>query len=293
MNDKLSSENSRASHEGSGFQTEDSVKEHLVGWLHQQGWQTEVAWGRELGADIVAQKGNETWIIEVKGQGKFPQMRVNFFLAVLGEILQRMKESSAAYSIAFPDLKQYRNLWSRLPALAKQRVNLSALFVDSSGNISHDSIADQETSTGLTSILLFSPPEGGYFELGNALTTEMTKSGLSVLVIPKESVDQGIPHSFFGKMPLASLFLGGLRWQKFMKSDAISNCANPIVLTSNPGLLGSWQFNPVMGILPDQNAYKNLVSAFDYLKQRRPKFVSEVKEFTGLGFGWVRQDLLD
>jgi hypothetical protein len=65
-------------------------------------------------------------------------MRVNYFLAVLGELLQRMDDGSAKYSIALPDLQQFRNLWLRLPRLAKQKTGISCLFVDSRGNIQEE-----------------------------------------------------------------------------------------------------------------------------------------------------------
>jgi hypothetical protein len=45
-------------------------------------------------------------------------MRVNYFLGALGEILQRMEDPTAKYSIALPDLQQFRNLWKKLPSLA-------------------------------------------------------------------------------------------------------------------------------------------------------------------------------
>jgi hypothetical protein len=62
-------------------------------------------------------------------------MRVNFFLGVLGELLQRMKDPQARYSIAMPDLPQYRGLWERLPTLAKERTRISALFVTAAGDV--------------------------------------------------------------------------------------------------------------------------------------------------------------
>lgn len=62
-------------------------------------------------------------------------MRVNYFLGVLGELLQRMSDPEAKYSIALPDLPQFRRLWDRLPAQAKGRTGISALFVNDSGRI--------------------------------------------------------------------------------------------------------------------------------------------------------------
>lgn len=115
---------------------EDQVKGFLKTWLEQNGWSTRIAWGRKPGSDIEAVRDQDTrWIIEVKGIGSRPQMRVNYFLHSLGEILQRMTEEGTKYSIAFPAHQQFINLWNRLPRRAKQRLNLSALFVRGDGSV--------------------------------------------------------------------------------------------------------------------------------------------------------------
>ena len=109
---------------------EDEVKKCLEAWLHDQGWQTKIDWGRTRGVDITATKRRKRWLIEVKGCGSGSAMRVNYFIGVLGEVLQRMDDPEARYSIAIPDMAQFRGLWERLPALAKKRTGISALFVD-------------------------------------------------------------------------------------------------------------------------------------------------------------------
>ena len=114
---------------------EDSIKEIIDTYLINNGWRTEVAWGKKRGVDILAVRGNEKWIIEVKGCGSLSAMRVNYFLAILGETLQRMDDRSARYSIALPNLQQFRNLWSRLPKLAKERTQIDAIFVSEDGQI--------------------------------------------------------------------------------------------------------------------------------------------------------------
>jgi hypothetical protein len=113
--------------------TEDAVKRHLETWLIQSGWLVQIAWARSRGVDIAATREGEKWLIEVKGEGSLNAMRVNYFLAMLGELLQRMDDESAKHSIALPDLKQFRNLWSRLPGLAKRRTGITALFVRPDG----------------------------------------------------------------------------------------------------------------------------------------------------------------
>jgi hypothetical protein len=60
-------------------------------------------------------------------------MRANYFLGVLGELLGRMTDPDAKYSIAVPDVPQFRNLWRGFPAEAKSRTRITALFVGRSG----------------------------------------------------------------------------------------------------------------------------------------------------------------
>jgi hypothetical protein len=124
--------------------SEDELKKHLERWLISQGWQARIAWGRSKGVDIHATRNTESWIIEVKGLGSLQAMRVNYFIAMLGETLQRMADPHASYSIALPDILQYRRLWARLPALAKQRTRITALFVKPTGEVAEDP-CEQET----------------------------------------------------------------------------------------------------------------------------------------------------
>ena len=115
--------------------SEDEIKAVLDRWLQRAGWTTQVAWGSVQGIDIDASRGSERWIIEVKGPGSRSPMRVNYFLGILGETLQRMDDPDASYSIALPDLKQYRGLWNRLPDFAKSRTTISLLLVALDGTI--------------------------------------------------------------------------------------------------------------------------------------------------------------
>ena len=115
--------------------SEDEVKRALQLWLEESGWQVSVIWGKTRGIDVIATKDGQRWVIEAKGCGSLDPMRVNYFLSILGELLQRMEDPDARYSIAFPDMKQFRRLWQRLPDLAKSRTMISALFVDGSGRV--------------------------------------------------------------------------------------------------------------------------------------------------------------
>ena len=62
-------------------------------------------------------------------------MRVNYFLSMLGEILQRMDNEKYQYYIALPKIKQYENLWQRLPLIAKRRTQIKLILVDSNGEL--------------------------------------------------------------------------------------------------------------------------------------------------------------
>jgi hypothetical protein len=115
--------------------SEDEIKKSIHSFLEKNGWEATIAWSRTPGIDIDARKDNARWIIEVKGHGSRSAMRVNYFLAVLGELLQRMDDKTAKYSIALPDLEQFKRLWAKLPQLAKERTNISCLFVAANGRI--------------------------------------------------------------------------------------------------------------------------------------------------------------
>lgn len=115
--------------------SEDEVKSFLAKWLEDNGWQVEIAWGKARGVDVHARKDRQNWFIEVKGCGSRQPMRVNYFLAILGETLQRMSDPDAKYSIVLPDMPQFHGLWERLPMLAKERTKITALFVTGSGEV--------------------------------------------------------------------------------------------------------------------------------------------------------------
>ena len=115
--------------------SEDKAKDILNDWLIKDNWKTEIAFGNKRGADIIASKDSFTWIIEVKGTASRPPMFNNYFLSIIGEILQRMNNPSAKYSIAFPNNLKFRRLWNELPSEAKRRLDITMLIVHSNGEI--------------------------------------------------------------------------------------------------------------------------------------------------------------
>ncbi len=112
------------------FYKEEELKKILSEKLEKDGYKVEVAWGHKHGVDIRAEKsGAPVCMIEVKGCGSRQAMRVNYFLAIIGEILQRMDNPDFEYFIALPDIEQFRKLWKKLPPLAKERTKIKLILV--------------------------------------------------------------------------------------------------------------------------------------------------------------------
>jgi hypothetical protein len=108
--------------------TEDEVKEAVRAHLTARGFDVAVAWGRVRGIDIDAR--HPDGLIEAKAEvGKSGPQQVNYFVGMLGELVQRMDDVQASYGIALPDNRQYRGLVNRLPALAKERLRLAVFWV--------------------------------------------------------------------------------------------------------------------------------------------------------------------
>jgi hypothetical protein len=63
-------------------------------------------------------------------------MQLNFFLYLLGEIIQRIKNEDDKYSIALPDLQRYKNLWNALSTEVKNRLSVTILLVNRRGKVS-------------------------------------------------------------------------------------------------------------------------------------------------------------
>jgi hypothetical protein len=116
--------------------TEDEVKEAVRAFLVRRGFDVTVAWGRVRGIDIDARHADgRRYVIEAKAEvGTNGAQQVNYFLGMLGELVQRMDDAHASYGIAMPANRQYRGLVDRLPALAKERLRLSVFWVSREGD---------------------------------------------------------------------------------------------------------------------------------------------------------------
>ena len=116
--------------------SEDEVKGAVRDHLEAGGFEVHVAWGRVRGIDIEANNSDgRRYVIEAKAEtGTSGPQQVNYFLGMLGELLQRMDDPGAAYGIALPDNSQYRGLVERLPQLARERLGLVVFWVVRGGS---------------------------------------------------------------------------------------------------------------------------------------------------------------
>jgi len=129
---------SQQPHSSNDELSEDDVKKALERYLVKQNWALKIAWGKARGIDIEATKGPSRWLIECKGTGSRPPMFNNYFLGAIGELLQRMNDPSAKYSLAFPEHKKFRRLWDELPLHIKSKLGITALFISKSGGVSEE-----------------------------------------------------------------------------------------------------------------------------------------------------------
>ena len=109
--------------------SEDQVKEAVSDYLTARDWWVRVMWGMERGIDIEAHRGAERLVIEAKGEAPTDPMGGNYFLGMLGELLQRMTDDTAQYAIALPETRRYRGLIDRFLALARRRLGLAVFWV--------------------------------------------------------------------------------------------------------------------------------------------------------------------
>jgi len=82
--------------------TEDEVKEAVRAHLTARGFDVAVAWGRLRGIDIDARHPDgRRYLIEAKAEvGKNGPQQVNYFVGMLGELVQRMDDVQASYGIS-------------------------------------------------------------------------------------------------------------------------------------------------------------------------------------------------
>ena len=109
--------------------TED-LRRILAAWLNERGWQTT-----EFPNKIQAEKDGITWIIEVQGTHRGRRQPLPVKINAILKDISEDTASSVRYSIAFNDSSVYRKQWSEIPKVVKNKLNVSVILADKSGNI--------------------------------------------------------------------------------------------------------------------------------------------------------------
>lgn len=96
-------------------------------------WLAEHSWEYVENKDYIeAHNGKGRWIINVQGikRGRKQTLPVK-----VSEVMKRMSDTSAHYSIAFNDSITYRRQWNEIPTQVKEKLNMSVILADKKGNI--------------------------------------------------------------------------------------------------------------------------------------------------------------
>lgn len=125
-------------YEGSVGLNEESVKASVAEFLRNQGYTVAVGKKRERGPDIRASREGLKLIVEAKGEGSRNEMFNNFFVSILGEILQRMNEQAAEYGIALPAHRKYARLIEELSDNPRFVLRLNFYLVRPSSDAHHE-----------------------------------------------------------------------------------------------------------------------------------------------------------
>lgn len=99
----------------------------IKAWLNEHGWSYEDNKGV-----LEAFNGDKKWVINVQGikRGRKQTLPVK-----LGEVIKHIDDLDTHYSMAFNDSLTYRRQWNEIPAMVKERLNMSVILADKKGNI--------------------------------------------------------------------------------------------------------------------------------------------------------------
>jgi len=121
-------------YEGTVGLDEECVKASVADFLRSRGYTVTVGKKRERGADMRATREGLGLIIEAKGEGSRNEMFNNYFIGILGELLQRMNETAAEYGIALPAHRKYARLIEELSDNVRFVLRVNFYLVRPSGD---------------------------------------------------------------------------------------------------------------------------------------------------------------
>lgn len=125
-------------YEGTISLGEETVKTAVADFLKSRGYTVTINKRREHGPDMRATKDGLKLVIEAKGEGTRSPMFNNFFVGVLGEVLQRMNDNAAEYGIALPAHRKYARLIEELSDTPRFTLRLNFYLVRPSEHGSHE-----------------------------------------------------------------------------------------------------------------------------------------------------------
>lgn len=96
-------------------------------WLEERGWET-----LEHNRFIEAKREDEKWFIDIYQATRGRKMPLPNKLT---EVIKKMEDESAFYSVALVDSPIYRRQWNEIPDVAKDRLKVSVLLADRTGQI--------------------------------------------------------------------------------------------------------------------------------------------------------------
>lgn len=122
-----SEEEKRAARKAKMKRNTEDLCNLIKSWLGEHGWEYN-----ENKDYIEAHSGEKRWVINVQGmkRGRRQTLPVK-----LSEVIKRIDDVNAHYSIAFNDSITYRRQWNEIPEAVKERLNMSVILADKKGNI--------------------------------------------------------------------------------------------------------------------------------------------------------------
>lgn len=106
--------------------TED-LNNILKSWLDENGYTYS-----EAKNELIAQNEDRTWIINVQG---IKRGRKQTLPNKISELIMKIEDRDAYYSIAFNDTNLTRRQWNEISKVVKEQLKLSVLLADKQGNI--------------------------------------------------------------------------------------------------------------------------------------------------------------
>lgn len=96
-------------------------------WLQEKGWNTV-----EHNRYIEASKDMQKWYIDIYQATRGRKMPLPNKIT---EMLKKMEDANAQYSVALVDSPIYRKQWNEIPAAAKERLQVSVILADRLGHV--------------------------------------------------------------------------------------------------------------------------------------------------------------